>query len=91
MRCARWEVPVRRLLPRRETRSLHLHGRLLLIHGGIDDNVHLQNLTQFIYELQKADKQFDLMYYPTQRHGLTDQRQIAHWYAMMTDYILRNL
>jgi dipeptidyl-peptidase-4 len=69
----------------------NLHGRLLLIHGGIDDNVHLQNLTQFAYELQKADKQFDLMYYPTQRHGLTNPAQIKHWYTMMTEYIERNL
>ena len=68
-----------------------LHGRLLLIHGGIDDNVHVQNVTQFIYELQKADKQFDLMIYPTQRHGLTNPAQVKHWYEMMTEYIERNL
>jgi dipeptidyl-peptidase-4 len=69
----------------------NLSGRLLLIHGGIDDNVHLQNLTQFIYELQKADKHFDLMYYPTQRHGLTNPALVKHWYTMMTDYLDRNL
>jgi dipeptidyl-peptidase 4 len=68
-----------------------LSGRLLLIHGGIDDNVHMQNMTQFIYELQKADKQFDVMYYPTQRHGITNTYQVKHWYTMMTDFILRNL
>ncbi|MEO7658185.1 MAG: S9 family peptidase, partial [Pyrinomonadaceae bacterium] len=34
----------------------NLHGRLLLIHGMMDDNVHMQNTTQFVYELQKADK-----------------------------------
>jgi dipeptidyl-peptidase-4 len=68
-----------------------LHGRLLLIHGMMDDNVHMQNTTQFIYELQKAGKQFDLMLYPTQRHGITDPRQVHHWYGMMTEYVLRNL
>ncbi len=69
----------------------NLSGRLLLIHGVMDNNVHMQNTMQLVYELQKADKQFDLMVYPTQRHGLTDQTQIKHWYSMMTDFILRNL
>ena len=68
-----------------------LTGKLLLIHGQIDDNVHLQNTTQLVYELQKADKQFDLMIYPTARHGVTDPKQVKHWYTMMTDYILKNL
>src|SRR5258706_11636552 len=43
----------------------NLSGKLLLIHGQIDDNVHMQNTTQIVYALQKADKQFDLMIYPT--------------------------
>ncbi|MFM9904825.1 MAG: DPP IV N-terminal domain-containing protein [Pyrinomonadaceae bacterium] len=69
----------------------NLSGKLLLIHGGIDDNVHMQNTTQLVYELQKADKQFDLMYYPTARHGVTNPLQVKHWYTLMTDYILKNL
>jgi dipeptidyl aminopeptidase/acylaminoacyl peptidase len=69
----------------------NLSGRLLLIHGAIDNNVHMQNMTQLAFELQKADKQFDMMIYPTQRHGLTNPAQVRHWYTMMTDYVLRNL
>ena len=68
-----------------------LHGKLLLIHGGMDDNVHMQNTMQLAYELQKADKQFDLMIYPTQRHGLSNPAQVKHWYTMMTEYVLKNL
>ena len=69
----------------------NLSGKLLLIHGAIDDNVHAQNTMQFAYELQKADKQFGLMLYPTQRHGITDPNQVKHWYTMMTEFIERNL
>ncbi len=69
----------------------NLSGKLLLIHGGNDNNVHVQNTTQLVYELQKADKQFDLMLYPTARHGVTNPAQVKHWYTMMTDFILRNL
>jgi dipeptidyl-peptidase-4 len=69
----------------------NLSGRLLLIHGAMDDNVHMQNTTQLVYELQKADKQFELMIYPTARHGVTNPAQVKHWYTMMTEFILRNL
>lgn len=69
----------------------NLNGKLLLIHGGMDDNVHMQNTMQIAYELQKADKQFDMMIYPTQRHGLSNPAQVKHWYTMMTDYVLKNL
>ncbi len=41
-----------------------LHGRLLIVHGGMDDNVHLQNALQLMEALQKADKEFDVMIYP---------------------------
>lgn len=69
----------------------NLHGRLLLIHGVMDDNVHMQNTTKFAFELQKAGKQFDLMLYPTQRHGVSNPAQVHHMYTMMTEYVLKNL
>jgi len=68
-----------------------LHGKLLLIHGVMDNNVHQQNTMQLVYELQKHGKQFELMLYPTQRHGVTDPAQAHHMYTMMTDFIERNL
>ncbi len=46
-----------------------LHGRLLLAHGTMDDNVHLQNTIKLVAALQKAGKQFELMVYPGARHG----------------------
>src|SRR4029078_9482653 len=50
----------------------NLHGKLLLIHGAIDDNVHMANTIQFLYELQKSGKQVQLMVYPKSRHGVVD-------------------
>jgi len=47
-----------------------LHGQLVLIHGSMDDNVHMQNTMQLLWELQKAGKQdVELMIYPRSRHG----------------------
>ena len=68
-----------------------LHGKLLLIHGAIDDNVHVLNTIQFAYELQKAGKQFQLMLYPKSRHGVTDPVLVKHMRQMMTDFVLANL
>ncbi|MCA8965519.1 MAG: S9 family peptidase [Planctomycetes bacterium] len=48
-----------------------LRGHLVLLHGSMDDNVHMQNTMQFLWELQKAGKQnFELMIYPKSRHKL---------------------
>jgi len=68
-----------------------LHGRLMLIHGVMDDNVHMQNTMQLAFELQKQTKQFDMMVYPTQRHGVVNPAQVRHMYEMMADYVLKNL
>ncbi|MFK7742659.1 MAG: DPP IV N-terminal domain-containing protein [Planctomycetota bacterium] len=52
----------------------NLHGHLVLIHGTMDDNVHMQNSMQLLWELQKAGKQnVELMVYPRSRHGLNRQ------------------
>jgi dipeptidyl-peptidase 4 len=68
-----------------------LHGKLLLIHGAMDDNVHMANTIQFLYELQKAGKQVQLMVYPKSRHGVTDPVLVKHLRQMMTDFITGNL
>ena len=69
----------------------NLHGKLLLIHGTMDDNVHMQNTIQFVYELQKAGKPFELMLYPKSRHGVVDPLLVKHMRELMTRFILENL
>jgi dipeptidyl aminopeptidase/acylaminoacyl peptidase len=68
-----------------------LNGRLLLLHGTIDDNVHMQNTVQFAYELQKAGKPFELMIYPKSRHAVSDPELILHLRETMLDFIERTL
>ncbi len=69
----------------------HLHGALLLLHGEIDDNVHMANTMQLVHALQKAGKQFELMLYPNNRHGISDPQQSYHQYRTMTDFFVRQL
>jgi dipeptidyl-peptidase-4 len=71
--------------------AANLSGKLLLIHGAIDDNVHLANTMQLVYAFEKAGKQFDLMLYPKSRHGVTDPLLVRHMRQMMTDFIVANL
>jgi dipeptidyl-peptidase-4 len=47
-----------------------LKGHLVITHGEMDDNVHLQNAIQLVYELEKAGKDFDFVLYPQSRHGI---------------------
>ena len=71
--------------------AAHLHGRMLLVHGSIDDNVHQQNSEQFAYELQRAGKSFEMMVYPRSRHGITDPRLNLHFRRAMFDFVMETV
>lgn len=68
-----------------------LHGKLLLVHGTHDDNVHIQNIWRFINELIKADKLFELMVYPLRGHGVGDPAGRRHLNNLELDFWKRNL
>jgi dipeptidyl aminopeptidase/acylaminoacyl peptidase len=65
----------------------NIHGRLLLIHGMMDDNVHVANTLQLVDELQKANKDFEVMVYPRARHGVFG----PHYQRLMNDFMRRTL
>jgi dipeptidyl aminopeptidase/acylaminoacyl peptidase len=65
----------------------NLHGKLLILHGVMDDNVHVQNSLQLAYELQRANKDFEMMFYPRARHGIGG----AHYTKLMNDFRNRHL
>jgi dipeptidyl-peptidase 4 len=65
----------------------NLHGKLLLVHGLMDDNVHAQNSLQLADALQRADRDFEVMYYPRNRHGIMGK----HYERLVLDFMKRNL
>lgn len=69
----------------------NLHGQLMIIHGTQDDNVHISNTFQLINALQNHGKQFRLMIYPKNRHGIRVPSQTQHLRQLMTDFIVENL
>ena len=68
-----------------------LSGRLLLLHGTVDDNVHLQSTVQLAYELQKNGKLFDMMLYPKARHGVRDRAQVLHLQRTILEFVRKTL
>jgi len=68
-----------------------LHGRMLLLHGTTDDNVHFQNTVQFVYELQRAGKSFEMMVYPRSRHAFDDPLLNKHLRQNMFDFTMRTI
>jgi dipeptidyl-peptidase 4 len=64
-----------------------LHGKLLILHGVIDDNVSFRNSMRFVEALQDANKDFEMMVYPSSRHGIFGQ----HYTRIQLDFIRRTL
>ena len=73
------------------THAADLQGRLLLLHGTGDDNVHFQNSARMVERLQEAGKQFDFMIYPNKTHAIRGLEANLHLYTMMTEFLLENL
>ncbi|HVR75718.1 MAG TPA: DPP IV N-terminal domain-containing protein [Planctomycetota bacterium] len=71
--------------------AANLHGRLLIVHGTGDDNVHPQNAIRLVDDLVAAGKQFELMLYPGRGHGIGDLPARRHLFQLMLDFWERNL
>ncbi|RMD49616.1 MAG: S9 family peptidase [Ignavibacteria bacterium] len=64
-------------------------GGLLITHGTIDDNVHMQNTLQFIDKLETLNKDFEMMIYPGERHGV--RRKFMHAFNLSMKFFFKNL
>ncbi|HET6568118.1 MAG TPA: prolyl oligopeptidase family serine peptidase, partial [Rhodothermales bacterium] len=66
----------------------NLKGKLLLMHGSMDDNVPFYNTLLVVNELISANKDFDLIILPNRRHGFGNEPYVIRrrW-----DYFVRNL
>jgi dipeptidyl-peptidase 4 len=67
----------------------NLKGHLMLVHGDIDNNVHPANTTRMVNALIKANKRFEMLTLPGQRHGFGDMTEYFFW--RMADFYSEHL
>ena len=60
--------------------AAQLKGRLLLVHGTGDDNVHMENTVQFVQKLIEAGIPYDLQIYPRKTHSIAGADVRTHLY-----------
>jgi dipeptidyl-peptidase-4 len=69
-----------------------LRGRLLIVHGSGDDNVHYQGDERLANRLVSLAKPFDFMVYPNRSHCICEGRGTTeHVYQLLTRYLLEHL
>ena len=69
-----------------------LKGKLLVVHGTGDDNVHYQNTEKLINELIKYNKPFTMMSYPNRSHGIFEGKGTRlHLWSLLTSFLETNL
>ena len=68
-----------------------LTGKVLIIHGTGDDNVHLQHTMQYIDALVRADKQFEMQLYPDDNHFLRRGNNASHMHQRILNFLQQNL
>ncbi|RKY88902.1 S9 family peptidase, partial [candidate division KSB1 bacterium] len=72
------------------TYAENLKGKLLIMHGTVDNNVHPANTIQLINELIKLNKRFDMIMMPEQRHGFRGQYG-KYSREIMVEYFIKHL
>ncbi len=69
-----------------------LKGKLLIVHGSGDDNVHYKSTEVLVNALVKANKQFTMMEYPNRRHDISQgENTTRHLYELLTRFLKENL
>jgi dipeptidyl-peptidase-4 len=73
------------------TYAKNLRGRLLLVHGSGDDNVHFQNTEMMVNALVAANRPFSLMVYPNRNHSISGGTTQQHLFTLLTRFVEENL
>lgn len=68
-----------------------LQGKLLLVHGTADDNVHFQQTMDYAEALVQAGKQFDMQVYKDRNHSIYGGNTRYHLYTRMSNFLFDNL
>ncbi len=74
------------------TFAKNLKGKLQLIHGTADDNVHYQGMAKLVDTLVAHNKPFEMLAYPNRSHSIREGKGTTlHLRTAMTEFLQRNL
>ena len=68
-----------------------LAGKLLIVHGMVDENVHFRHTARLMVALAASGKEYETLIYPEERHMPRDARGLEYQERRVLDYFLRNL
>ena len=71
--------------------AAQLQGKLLLVHGLADDNVHAQQSWLYVNALVQAGKQFEMQFYPDDNHFLRKGTNYEHLHNRILGFLQNNL
>jgi len=72
-------------------RAPQLGGRLLLVHGMADDNVHFRNTAEYSEALVQANRQFDMQIYTNRNHSIYGGNTRRHLFNRMLSFWQQHL
>jgi dipeptidyl-peptidase 4 len=73
------------------THAGKLEGKLLLVHGGVDENVHFRHTARFITSLIQEGKDYDLLIFPGERHMPRDAKGLEYQERHLVEYFKKHL
>lgn len=73
------------------THAAKLQGKLLLVHGMTDENVHFRHTARLIVALTEAGKDYDLLIFPEERHMPRDAKGLEYQERRVAEYFKANL
>ena len=69
----------------------NMRGKLLLVHGLIDENVHFRHTARLIDALIRANKDYELLLFPNERHGPRRPADRVYLERRMFEFVRENL
>ncbi|MBR4212470.1 MAG: DPP IV N-terminal domain-containing protein [Bacteroidales bacterium] len=76
---AKGDTTFRYSVDKNQSLAKNLKGHLLLVHGDVDDNVHPGNTIRVVDALIRANKRFEMLILPGQKHGFGDMNEYFFW------------
>jgi len=73
------------------THAEGLRGRLMLVHGLVDENVHFRHTVRLVAALTRAQKEYDLLLFPAERHLPRGKEGLLYMERRLMDYFEKHL